>query len=92
MISIDKNKIMFSQEPSTELETYFFSNINQTFVLSQTGVKQINDDYIWDDESEWNDDYYWTEGGTSLERVVNHWWKVQITNSEIKLEEIFPNL
>ena len=90
-ISIDKNKLIFEQDPDVHLEANFFTSTNETFVLTSTGVKQINADYIWKDTSAWDDDYYWTEGGTSLERVCNHWWKVHITDPGIRLEEIFPN-
>lgn len=89
-IIIDKNKLIFTQEPSLSLEGYFYTNRVQTFVLTTTGVAQANSDYIWDDDATWSDDYIWTEGGTSLEQVCNHWWKVQITKNTITIEEIFP--
>ena len=89
-IIIDKNKIIFTQQPDISLETSFYTDKIQTFVLTGTGVAQINSDYIWDDTATWNDNYIWTEGGTSIERVCNHWWKVQITNTSIRVEEIFP--
>ena len=89
-IIIDKNKIIFTQQPDISLESSFYTDKTQTFVLTDTGVAQINSDYIWDDTATWNDDYIWTEGGTSIERVCNHWWKVQITNTSIRVEEIFP--
>ena len=89
-IIIDKNKIIFTQQPDISLESSFYTDKIQTFVLTETGITQINSDYIWDDTATWNDDYIWTEGGTSIERVCNHWWKVQITNTSIRVEEIFP--
>ena len=89
-IIIDKNKIIFTQQPDISLESSFYTDKTQTFVLTDTGVTQINSDYIWDDAATWNDGYIWTEGGTSIERVCNHWWKVQITNTSIRVEEIFP--
>ena len=89
-IIIDRNKIIFTQQPDISLESSFYTDKTQTFVLTDTGVTQINSDYIWDDTATWNDDYIWTEGGTSIERVCNHWWKVQITNTSIRVEEIFP--
>lgn len=89
-IIIDKNKLIFTQEPSLSLEGYFYTNRAQTFVLTATGVAQANSDYIWDDTATWNDNYIWTEGGTSLEQICNHWWKVQITKNNITIEEIFP--
>ena len=89
-IIIDKNKIIFTQQPDISLESSFYTDKVQTFVLTDTGVVQMNSDYIWDDTAIWNDDYIWTEGGTSIERVCNHWWKVQITNTSIRVEEIFP--
>ena len=90
VVLINKNKLIFRQEPDIELEAYFYSNTTSVFVLTQTGIKQINEDYIWDDTATWNDSYIWTEGGTSLERVCNHWWKVRITDDGIQIEEIFP--
>lgn len=89
VVSVNKNKLIFEQEPSTSLEATFYSNTTQVFCLTETGIKQNTEDYIWDDEATWNDNYIWTEGGTSLERVCNHWWKVQITNSAIQIEELF---
>ena len=89
-IKIDKNKLIFVQNPDISLELPFYTNTTQTFVLSSNNVAQINNDYIWDDTATWTDSYTWVEGGTSLERVCNHWWKVQITNTGIKIEEIFP--
>ena len=89
-IKIDKNKLIFVQNPDISLELPFYTNTTQVFVLSSTSVAQINNDYVWDDTATWTDTYTWVEGGTSLERVCNHWWKVQITNTGIKIEEIFP--
>ena len=89
-IKIDKNKLIFTQNPDINLELPFYTNTTQVFVLSPDSAPQINNDYIWDDSATWNDTYIWVEGGTSIERVCNHWWKVQITNTTIKIEEIFP--
>ena len=89
-IKIDKNKLIFMQNPDINLELPFYTNTTQVFVLSPDSAPQINNDYIWDDSATWNDTYIWVEGGTSIERVCNHWWKVQITNTTIKIEEIFP--
>ena len=89
-IKIDKNKLIFVQNPDISLELPFYTNTTQVFVLSSASVAQINNDYVWDDTATWADTYTWVEGGTSLERVCNHWWKVQITNTGIKIEEIFP--
>lgn len=89
-IKIDKNKLIFVQNPDISLEFPFYTNTSQVFVLSSASVAQINNDYVWDDTATWTDTYTWVEGGTSLERVCNHWWKVQITNTGIKIEEIFP--
>lgn len=89
-IKIDKNKLIFVQNPDISLELPFYTNTTQVFVLSSANIAQINNDYIWDDTATWTDTYTWVEGGTSLERVCNHWWKVQITNTGIKIEEIFP--
>lgn len=89
-IKIDKNKLIFVQNPDISLELPFYTNTTQVFVLSSASVAQINNDYVWDDTATWTDTYTWVEGGTSLERVCNHWWKVQITNTGIKIEEVFP--
>ena len=89
-VVINKNKLIFRQDPSLSLESYFYDNVVQVFVLTETGTKQTNEDYIWDDTATWNDNYIWTEGGTSLERICEHWWKVQITKTGIKIEEVFP--
>lgn len=89
-IKIDKNKLIFVQNPDISLELPFYTNTSQVFVLSSANIAQINNDYIWDDTATWTDTYTWVEGGTSLERVCNHWWKVQITNTGMKIEEIFP--
>ena len=89
-IKIDKNKLIFVQNPDISLELPFYTNTTQVFVLSSASVAQINNDYVWDDTATWTDTYTWVEGGTSLERVCNHWWKVQIINTGIKIEEIFP--
>ena len=90
-LSIDKNKFIFTMQPDISLEQFFYNNTNMVFVLNQNSIPQINNDYVWDDDSNWNDDYYWVEGGTSLERVCNHWWKIQITKTGIKIEEIYPS-
>lgn len=92
IIKIDKNKLIFVQNPDISLELPFYTNTTQVFVLSSASVAQINNDYVWDDTATWTDTYTWVEGGTSLERVCNHWWKVQITNTGIKIEEIFPTI
>ena len=74
------------------MEASFYSDTNQLFVLTSTGAVQLQGDYVWDDNATWNDSYFWTEGGTSLQRVCNHWWKIQITNTGIKIEEIYPTV
>ena len=43
------------------------------------------------DDATWNDGYFWVEGGTPIQRVCGHWWKVQITNSTIRAEEVYVN-
>ena len=89
-VSINKNKLIFQQAPNLKIETPFYTNTTSTFVLSENNVAQINNDYVWDDNESWNDTYYWVEGGTSLERICNHWWKIQITKAGVKIEEIYP--
>lgn len=69
------------------VETAFYDNPNNTFVLQATNVKNIYADYIWTDSSSWNDNYYWVEGGTQIGRAADNWWKVQITNNNIKVLE-----
>ena len=90
-IQLNKNKLVFIQEPNINMEVPFYTNTVQMFVLSPNNIQQINADYVWDDTETWNDNYTWVEGGTSLERICNHWWKIQITNSSIKIQEIFPS-
>ena len=90
-IAINKNKLVFTQNPDISLEAPFYTGVTQVFVNSSSSVAQINNDYVWLDTGTWDDAGFWTEGGTSIERVCNHWWKVQITNTGIKIEEIFPN-
>ena len=91
-ISIDKNKLIFTQNPDINLEAPFYSGITQVFVLSNVNTIQLNNDYIWNDDETWNDAYYWVEGGTSLERICDHWWKVQIDKTGIKIEEVYPDI
>ena len=69
------------------VETSFYANPNNTFVLQATNIKNIYADYIWTDSSSWNDDYYWVEGGTQIGRASDNWWKVKITNDDIKVLE-----
>lgn len=88
-IIIDKNNLIFTLAPDISLTIPFYTNTTQEFVLTATGTAQINSDYVWQDTATWNDSYFWTEGGTSIERVCNHWWKVQITSTEMKVEEVF---
>lgn len=90
-ISIDKNTLVFEMKPDISFQVPFYTGITQVFVNSPSSVPQINNDYIWMDSGTWDDNGYWVEGGTSLERICNHWWKIQITKDGIKIEEIFPN-
>ena len=71
----------------TAVESPFYNNVNNTFVLQATRIKNIYADYIWADSSSWNDDYYWIEGGTQIERASNNWWKLEIKNNSIKILE-----
>lgn len=88
-IIIDKNTLKFNMAPDISLTAPFYTNTTQSFVLTSDGVKQSSIDYVWIDDEDWNDNFYWTEGGTSLERVCNHWWKVQITNSGLIVKEVY---
>lgn len=90
-IRLNKNNLIFTYSPDVTLQTPLYTGTVDTFVLA-SGTPQINDDYVWLDSATWADENIWTEGGTFLERVCNHWWKVQITNTTIKVEEIFPTL
>ena len=74
---------------NTSLETYFYTGTNTVFVLSSSPVVQPNNDYLWLDNALWNDDYTWVEGGTSLKRICNHWWKAKITKEGVLIEEIY---
>lgn len=89
-IKINKNQLLFTQNPDINLSSYFYTDKTQVFVLSSTNLAQIDNDYIWIDDEMWDDNKFWVEGGTSIERICNHWWKVQINKEGIKIEEIFP--
>ena len=89
-ISINGSNLVFTQEPDISFTVPFYTGVTSSFVLTETGNSSLNNDYIWMDTETWNDSYIWTEGGTALERICNHWWKVQITNSGIKIEEFYP--
>ena len=69
------------------VETAFYDNPNNTFVLQATNIQNIYADYIWTDDSSWNDSYYWVEGGTQIGRASENWWKIKITNNDIKVLE-----
>ena len=89
-ITINKNKLVFTQNPNISLEAPFYTGTTQVFVNSPSSIAKVNNDYVWLDTGTWDDNGFWTEGGTSMERICNHWWKVQITKTGIKIEEIFP--
>ena len=89
-ITINKNKLVFTQNPNISLEAPFYTGTIQVFVNSPSSIAKVNNDYVWLDTGTWDDNGFWTEGGTSVERICNHWWKVQITKTGIKIEEIFP--
>ena len=92
VVAINKNKLVFTQNPDISLEVPFYTGVTQVFVNSPSSIAQINNDYVWLDTGTWDDSGFWTEGGTSMERVCNHWWKVQITKEGIKIEEIYPTV
>ena len=69
------------------IETSFYDNPNNTFVLQATNIQNIYADYIWTDDSSWNDNYYWVEGGTQIGRASENWWKIKVTNNDIKVLE-----
>ena len=92
VVTINKNKLVFTQNPDISLEVPFYTDVTQVFVNSPSSIAQINNDYVWLDTGTWDDSGFWTEGGTSIERVCNHWWKVQITKEGIKIEEIYPTV
>ena len=73
------------------LSTDLYSNTTSVFVLAQSNFVNPDYDYIWMDDSTWNDNYFWVEGGTPIQRVCGHWWKMQITNTTIKAEEVYVN-
>lgn len=76
---------------NNSLSTDLYSNTTSAFVLAQSNFVNPDYDYIWMDDATWNDDYFWVEGGTPIQRVCGHWWKLQITNSTIKAEEVYVN-
>lgn len=70
------------------LSVPFYSNINNTFCLQNNAVSIASNDYVWIDEGYvWNDSQYWVEGGTEVARISENWWKLQITNSTIRIEK-----
>ena len=76
---------------NNSLSTDLYSNTTSAFVLAQSNFVNPDYDYIWMDDATWNDGYFWIEGGTPIQRVCGHWWKVQITNSTIRAEEVYVN-
>ena len=76
---------------NNSLSTDLYSNTTSAFVLAQSNFVNPDYDYIWMDDATWNDGYFWVEGGTPIQRVCGHWWKVQITNSTIRAEEVYVN-
>lgn len=69
------------------IETPFYDNPNNVFVLQETTVKNIYADYIWTDDDVWKDVNYWVEGGTQIERASENWWKLKLTNDSIEVRE-----
>ena len=69
------------------VETAFYDNPNNIFVLQPSTVKNIYADYIWTDDDVWRDTNYWVEGGTQIERASENWWKLKLTNNSIEVRE-----
>ncbi len=69
------------------VESPFYDNPNNVFVLQASTVKNIYSDYIWTDDDVWRDSYYWVEGGTQIERASENWWKLKLTNDTIEVRE-----
>ena len=64
-----------------------YNNVNNVFCLQPSSVSVASNDYVWlDDGNTWNDSMYWVEGGTEVARIAENWWKLQITNNNIKIE------
>ena len=69
------------------LSVSFYNNVNNVFCLQPSSVSVASNDYVWlDDGNTWNDSMYWVEGGTEVARIAENWWKLQITNNNIKIE------
>lgn len=69
------------------LSVSFYNNVNNVFCLQPSSVSIASNDYVWlDDGNTWNDSMYWVEGGTEVARIAENWWKLQITNNNIKIE------
>lgn len=69
------------------LSVSFYNNVNNVFCLQPSSVSIASNDYVWlDDGNIWNDSMYWVEGGTEVARIAENWWKLQITNNNIKIE------
>ncbi len=74
------------------LSTDFYSNVNNVFTLQNTNIVNPVNDYIWNDSAIWpseeiENSYYWVEGGTEVERIADYWWKLELTNDNIKIEK-----
>ena len=75
------------------VETAFYDEVNNTFVLQKNAIKNPYADYIWMDSSIWDDDNYWVEGGTQIERASENWWKLKFVrefpkNSDTPIDTI----
>lgn len=97
MIEFDKPLPFIPEESSVyylndTLSTDFYTNINNTFALQASSTTSPLFDYIWMDSFVWPSaenelSYYWLEGGTETGRIVDYWWKLELTNTSIKLEK-----
>lgn len=74
-------------------ETPFYSGVNELWPLQTNKLALSNGDYLWIDENNsWPTDanessVYWVEGGGPTARITQNWWKIQLTNTNIKVEK-----
>ena len=82
-----KGNLDYSYYPINTRLQPFYTGVTDEFVLQNTTSVSSNADYRWiDNNNEWVDTKYWVEGGGAPARLLNNWWKVEITPTNIKIE------
>lgn len=81
-----KNDIDYEVYPLTARLQPFYTGTTPAFVLQENTIVNPNYDYQWiDDSNSWIDSDYWVEGGGAIARLLAGWWKVEVTDTEIKI-------